>query len=301
MARVVTYIVNISAFVFMIPFALMEYWTIIEQGWRWIQPRNVLDICAIVFQIFIFVCHMLHWQVHKEWFSTVLAFQCVFLFAKLQNFGRYALLVSLLLTNNLCVLRVLGTGASISEIFISVIYDVRYLLVYIFFTGISASLCLGAIYKHDDVESHPSISSFNNNTLCYLQKILKYEGKDLGLDEHFKSFQNLFVTTFQIIFGSFDSNYIFKAEHPWIKIIFFFGFQVLMTITVLNLLIAVMTESYSKVRNPVHMRHHENVSRSLQRNNAFVTIVVEQVSSTNWTFLECLPFSPANLNPTFTS
>ena len=156
MARVVTYIVNILAFVFMCPFALMEYWTIIEQRWRWIQARNVLDICAIALQIFIFACHMLPWQIHKEWFSTVLAFQCVFLFSKLQNFGRYAQQVSSA-ANTRSVLRALGTGASISEIFISVIYDVRYLLIYIFFTGISASLCLGAIYKYDEVELRLSI------------------------------------------------------------------------------------------------------------------------------------------------
>lgn len=52
------------------------------------------------------------------------------------------------------------------------------------------------------------------------------------------------MTTFQIIFGSFDTAFIFDAECEWVKIGFFFGFQVLMTITVLNLLIAVMTDAY---------------------------------------------------------
>lgn len=51
---------------------------------------------------------------------------------------------------------VLGVGASFSEIFLSVLYDVRYLLAYIFLTGISASLCLGAIYKHDNVRMTPT-------------------------------------------------------------------------------------------------------------------------------------------------
>ena len=43
-------------------------------------------------------------------------------------------------------------------------------------------------------------------------------------------------------------SYIFDAGHyEWVMFIFFFGFQVLMTITVLNLLIAAMSEAYSKV------------------------------------------------------
>lgn len=55
------------------------------------------------------------------------------------------------------------------------------------------------------------------------------------------------VSTFEIVFGNFETAYIFDADYPWVKIFFFFGFQVLMTITVLNLLIAVMTDAYSKV------------------------------------------------------
>lgn len=59
-----------------------------EQGWRWIQPVNILDVCTIATQAFIFACHMGGWDLNKEWFGAVLAFQCVILFAKLQNFGR---------------------------------------------------------------------------------------------------------------------------------------------------------------------------------------------------------------------
>jgi len=43
--------------------------------------------------------------------------------------------------------RVLGAGATFMEIFGAVIYDVRYLLAYILCTGVSAALCLGALYK----------------------------------------------------------------------------------------------------------------------------------------------------------
>ena len=47
--------------------------------------------------------------------------------------------------------RVLGVGASFSEILVFVMYDVRYLLIYMVLTGFSAALCLGALYKYDDV------------------------------------------------------------------------------------------------------------------------------------------------------
>jgi len=215
-ARAMSYLLSILCFVFMCPFAIIEGWTMYEQGWRWIQPINLLDVCAIVLQAFIFGCHAASWSLEKEWFGSILAVQCVVLFAKLQNFGR-----------------VLGAGASFSEIFLSVMFDVRYLLMYLFLTGISSSLCLGAIYKHD--------AGFATSRT----------------HEHFDSVRNAMVTTFQIIFGSFDTAYIFDAEYAWVKIIFFFGFQVLMTITVLNLLIAVMTDAYSKFAADQRIRYNK--------------------------------------------
>jgi len=49
------------------------------------------------------------------------------------------------------------------------------------------------------------------------------------------------------MFGQFETDYVFKADYPWLKGITFFMFQMLMTVTTLNLLIAVMTQSYSRV------------------------------------------------------
>ena len=89
--HLLSYVLNLLCFIFMFPFAVMEYWTIVEQGRRWIQPRNVTDVCAIVLQTLIFVCHLLNWSVGREWFAYVLALQCVFLLAKLQIFGRFDL------------------------------------------------------------------------------------------------------------------------------------------------------------------------------------------------------------------
>lgn len=55
------------------------------------------------------------------------------------------------------------------------------------------------------------------------------------------------VTAFSIMFGQFEVDYVFDADNQWVKGSFFFMFQMLMTVTTLNLLIAVMTQSYAKV------------------------------------------------------
>ena len=81
-------ILNVLSFVLMIPFAIVEYWTILAQKWRWIQPVNMLDMACILVQVLQFICHLLHWPLSSEGFSVILAFQCLFLFAKLQNYGR---------------------------------------------------------------------------------------------------------------------------------------------------------------------------------------------------------------------
>ena len=87
--HLLSYVLNILCFIFMFPFAVMEYWTMVEQRRRWIQPRNVTDVCAIMLQTLIFICHIMNWSVGQEWFAYVLALQCVFLLTKLQIFGRY--------------------------------------------------------------------------------------------------------------------------------------------------------------------------------------------------------------------
>ena len=64
------------------------------------------------------------------------------------------------------------------------------------------------------------------------------------------------VTTYQLIFGSFEVGYILDASHVWLKFIFFVGFQIYMTVTVFNLLIAVMNISYAAVAKDSNIRHN---------------------------------------------
>ena len=55
------------------------------------------------------------------------------------------------------------------------------------------------------------------------------------------------VTTYAILLGHFETEYVFDGSNKIAKGVFLLFFQVIMSITVLNLLIAVMTESYRRV------------------------------------------------------
>lgn len=164
--RVCSHVLTFFSFICMVPFAVEEYWTMIKYGRRWVSRTNLLDTATIVFQIIIFTCNMCQWGLHKEIFGIILALQCVFLFSRLQIFSRYPLLKPVSNAPLLC--RVLNSGTYFFEIFLAVMYDARYLLAYIFLTGLSASLCLGALYKMDAVI--PATDALRQvESLCFVE------------------------------------------------------------------------------------------------------------------------------------
>lgn len=55
------------------------------------------------------------------------------------------------------------------------------------------------------------------------------------------------VSMFTFMLGGFDFHVFFESKHAVIAIIFFAVYEFLMAIMALNLLIAIMTDSYSKV------------------------------------------------------
>ena len=61
------------------------------------------------------------------------------------------------------------------------------------------------------------------------------------------------VTTYAILLGNFETDYVFDGSNRIVKGVFFLFFQVIMSITVLNLLIAVMTEAYGTVLSVLQM------------------------------------------------
>lgn len=81
-------ILSIASFSSMCPFALFEYLTIVALGRRWLLPGNLLDVGAILLQIFLFTCQMCLIWLTEPFFGVLLAIQCVFLCVKLQNYGR---------------------------------------------------------------------------------------------------------------------------------------------------------------------------------------------------------------------
>lgn len=88
LSRALSHIFNILSFATMCPFGIVEYWTVIAQRSRWLQFRNLLDMCVILLQAFIFTCHVMTTALSQEWFGAILATQCVILYAKLQSYGR---------------------------------------------------------------------------------------------------------------------------------------------------------------------------------------------------------------------
>jgi len=198
----------------MLPFGIEEYYTMLVQGLRdWFSLRNFLDLCTNNLQIVILICHLTDIGMTKHWFGTLLALQTVLLYIRLLRF-----------------IRILGEGTTFFDTAMAVIFDVRYWLMYIVFSGVCASFCFGALYK-EDPDFHEEHRAFN-------------------------SVENSLVTTFQIIFGNFESAYVFDAYFHWLSFLLFFAFQVLMTITVLNLLIAAMSGSYSDMASEKTIRYY---------------------------------------------
>jgi len=119
--------------------------------------------------------------------------------------------------------RVFSEGTSFVELLMTVIYRVRWFFVFIILTMISVALAFAVLYKRD-VERDP-----------------------LMTDEDFSNVLRSLVTTYAVLLGDFDSAYVFETTNRVMKGVFFVGFQVVMSITVLNLLIAVMTETYGSI------------------------------------------------------
>ena len=68
--------------------------------------------------------------------------------------------------------------------------------------------------------------------------------------DDFRNVIRSFVTTYNILIGNFETDYVFDGTNRVVKGIFFLSFQI-MSATVLNLLIAVMTEAYRTVKTVI--------------------------------------------------
>jgi len=135
----------------------------------------------------------------------------------------------------------MGPRASYVETLKTLIYNVRYFLLFICLSMVSAALSFSALYKweiDDKVSTKDSILTY------FFQEGQDDFNEDL---EAFSSLPKSVVTAYSVLLGNFESSYVFDTENRVVKGTYFLLFQLMMSITVLNLLIAVITESYTKV------------------------------------------------------
>ena len=104
---------------------------------------------------------------------------------------------------------------------------------------VSVALAFAVLFKEDAVRGCFFVSMSHHG----LQDKVGHEDSA----DDFDNFVRSVVTTYAILLGDFESAYVFDGSNKIVKGIFVLLFQVLMSITVLNLLIAVMTESYAWV------------------------------------------------------
>ena len=96
-------ILNLLSVLFMCPFVLIEANTMLDYGFNWFSMWNLLDIVTYSVQLITCIVYISRQGVEAEWFSVLMAVQCIFLFAKVQYFSRF---VSRCLSHNVKRVRV---------------------------------------------------------------------------------------------------------------------------------------------------------------------------------------------------
>lgn len=138
-------------------------------------------------------------------------------------------------------LRVMGPRASYVETLKTLIFNVRYFLLFIVLSMVSAALSFSALYKW---EIDGKVSTQDLTFMYFFQDEIEDFNEDL---EAFSSLPKSVVTAYSVLLGNFESSYVFETRNRVVKGTYFLLFQLMMSITVLNLLIAVITESYTNV------------------------------------------------------
>lgn len=81
-------LLNLLSMLFMSPFVLIELNTMLDYGFNWFSMWNLLDIATYSIQVITVVVYISRQGTGDEWFSVLMALQCIFLFAKVQYFSR---------------------------------------------------------------------------------------------------------------------------------------------------------------------------------------------------------------------
>jgi hypothetical protein len=79
------------------------------------------------------------------------------------------------------------------------------------------------------------------------------------LDNYFGSIPRTLVTMLSMMTGNFDQNLFWQAQAPWLAVLLFVVYVLLMVVVLFNLLIAIMGDSFSKARQA---QHHQRAPAS---------------------------------------
>lgn len=202
-------ILNLFSLIFMAPFLLIEANTMLDYKFNWFTMWNALDIVTYTIQLITCIVYISRWEIKAQWFSVLMAIQCIFLFAKVQYFSRVFASAKSSLVDTLKV----------------VISDVKWFLLFILLTLFSFAIAFHILFRQ--------------NTQV----------------NQFAEVWHAIVTMFSFMLGGFDTNIFYKEQDPKpaVSVLFFVTYEAVMAIMLLNLLIAIMTDSYSKVMEDEHL------------------------------------------------
>eukprot|EP00877_Chromochloris_zofingiensis_P000357 jgi/Chrzof1/10321/Cz04g37120.t1 len=207
-------VLEVLALIFMVPFLFIELSTIRAYGvYQWANIWNLMDSCCYGLQVLITVVHLQRDAVSSNWFSVVLALQCLLLWAKVQYFSR--------------VLQ--ATSTSFVDTLKAVISDVRYFLMFLILTLYSFAAAFHILFRKDQ--------------------------KDI---EQFSSFFHTIGSVFVFAAGGPDMEPLWASSVPYAATILCVFYTFVMSIMLLNLLIAVMSDSYSRIMDREESRYRSN-------------------------------------------
>ncbi|GMH44243.1 hypothetical protein BSKO_12177 [Bryopsis sp. KO-2023] len=203
----------LCAVAFMSPFLIVELNTLYSYRLSWLtQFWNLIDMGTYALTLVALVVYLMSWGVCDVWFSILLGIQCILMVAKIQYFSR-----------------VFATSkGSFGDFLMVVIADVRWFLMFMFLTMIAFGMSFSIIYRHD-------------------KKLAEEDPQKFSLDPAFKNLWTSLVSMYCFMLGGFDVKLFYMGSNELVSVSFFLLFESVMAVMLLNLLIAIMTDSYSKV------------------------------------------------------
>ncbi|GMH44150.1 hypothetical protein BSKO_12084 [Bryopsis sp. KO-2023] len=212
---------NVLSFLLMCPFFIIEIFTIRAYKLGWFSLWSIIDLGCFSLQVTIFLVYFGNFNgIDEDWFSACLAVESILIFLRIQYYARAFGSVNVSFVDTLKV----------------VLKEVRWFFFFVFLTISSFALAFAALFRKEEIE-------------------------DQKLSTDFLSVWRAFLTTFSFMLGGFQTEYFFQSV-GWTPIatsLLFAIFEILVAVTLLNLLVAIMIDSYAKIKKD------ESLLRDLNR------------------------------------